>query len=363
MSAAWLSARNDGRGAAPAGYRRTTSRPRRRCSARCCCRRTPSPRWPSSGSGPTTSTSRPTSSSTTRSRTLVSSGEPADAVTVADELRRAGVLEDIGGPGTAARPADRDARPSPTPARYGRIVRDTALLRRLIGVAGEIAEIGYDEPDDVTKALDEAENKVFQLADHQVTDSTRPLSELLGEAFDDLQAAYERGERAHRRGHRLPRPGRAAVGAAARHAEHRRRPPVDGQDGVRARRGDPRRHQRGPAGALLLAGDGSQGADRPHPVGRGPRRLEEAADRRPQRDRLVEDRPGHRTPRRAALPRRQPERHRDGDPRQGPADEGPPRRPRADRRRLPPADVRPAGGREPPGRGQRAEPRPQDPGP
>ena len=43
-------------------------------------------------------------------------------------------------------------------------------------MAGEIAEIAYDEPDDVTKALDEAENKVFQLADHQVTDSTRPLS-------------------------------------------------------------------------------------------------------------------------------------------------------------------------------------------
>jgi replicative DNA helicase len=31
-------------------------------------------------------------------RTLMSAGEPADAVTVADELRRAGVLEDIGGP-------------------------------------------------------------------------------------------------------------------------------------------------------------------------------------------------------------------------------------------------------------------------
>ncbi|HEY8094407.1 MAG TPA: replicative DNA helicase, partial [Acidimicrobiales bacterium] len=103
-----------------------------------------------------------------------------------------GVLEDIGGPGLlldlqTATPAISNA------GRYGRIVRDTALLRRLIGVAGEIAEIAYDEPDDVTKALDEAENKVFQLADHQVTDSTRPLSELLGEAFDDLQAAYERG--------------------------------------------------------------------------------------------------------------------------------------------------------------------------
>ena len=125
-------------------------------------------------------------------RTLVSSGEPADAVTVADELRRAGLLEAIGGPGLlldlqTATPAISNA------GRYARIVRDTALLRRLIGVAGEIAEIAYDVPDDVTKALDEAENKVFQLADHQVTDSTRPLSELLGETLDDLQAAYERG--------------------------------------------------------------------------------------------------------------------------------------------------------------------------
>jgi replicative DNA helicase len=125
-------------------------------------------------------------------RTLVGAGEPADAVTVADELRRAGLLDDIGGPGVlldlqTATPAISNA------ARYGRIVRDTALLRRLIGVAGEIAEIAYDEPDDVTKALDAAENKVFQLADHQVVDSTRPLSELLGEAFDDLQLAYERG--------------------------------------------------------------------------------------------------------------------------------------------------------------------------
>src|SRR6476619_2666748 len=73
-------------------------------------------------------------------RTLVSSGEPA--VAVADDLRRAGVLDDIGGPGLlldlqTATPAISNA------GRYGRIVRDTALLRRLIGVAGEIAEIAY----------------------------------------------------------------------------------------------------------------------------------------------------------------------------------------------------------------------------
>jgi replicative DNA helicase len=125
-------------------------------------------------------------------RALAGAGEPVDAVTVADELRRAGLLEDLGGPSLlfdlqASTPAISNA------GRYARIVQDTALLRRLIGVASEIAEIAYDEPDDVTKALDEAEHKVFQIADRRVVDSTRPLSELLQSTMSHLEETYERG--------------------------------------------------------------------------------------------------------------------------------------------------------------------------
>ena len=67
------------------------------------------------------------------------------------------------------------------------------MLRRLISVAGEIAEIGYDEPDDVTKALDTAESKVFELADRRVIDSTKPIGDLLSVTINDLEQAYERG--------------------------------------------------------------------------------------------------------------------------------------------------------------------------
>jgi replicative DNA helicase len=81
--------------------------------------------------------------------TLYAAGQPVDSVTVADELRRAGLLEGIGGPGVLAQIM------SSTPAtsnagRYARIVEEYALLRRLIGVAGEIAELGYSVPEDVT---------------------------------------------------------------------------------------------------------------------------------------------------------------------------------------------------------------------
>ena len=125
-------------------------------------------------------------------RVLLGSGEPVDAVTVAEELRRALLLDDIGGPGflielQAVTPAISNA------TRYARIVKDTAMLRRLIRVAGEIAELGYDEPDDVAKVLDVAEQKVFDLAEDRVTDSTKEVKELIGLVVDDLERIIEQG--------------------------------------------------------------------------------------------------------------------------------------------------------------------------
>ncbi|MGH2687135.1 MAG: replicative DNA helicase [Actinomycetota bacterium] len=125
--------------------------------------------------------------------TLYGAGEPADPVTVADELRRADLLEAIGGPVVlvslqAGTPATSNA------ARYARIVEEHALLRRLIGVAGEIAEMGYHLPDDVTKAIDRAESMVFEVAQRRVTDTMSPLRDLLSESLDRLERLYERGD-------------------------------------------------------------------------------------------------------------------------------------------------------------------------
>ena len=125
-------------------------------------------------------------------RGLNATGQPVDAVTVADELRRAGLLDEIGGSELLlelqnATPAISNV------SRYAKIVQDTAVLRRLIGVAAEIAEIAYNEPDDVSRALDEAESKVFEVAEDRVTDSVRPLGDLMPMAMDKLQETYERG--------------------------------------------------------------------------------------------------------------------------------------------------------------------------
>ena len=124
---------------------------------------------------------------------LYAQGEPADPVTVADELRRAGLLDAIGGPASlislqANTPATTNA------GRYARIVEEHALLRRLIGVAGEIAEMGYNVPDDVAAAVDRAESLVFEVAERRVTDTLRPVHDLLSESLDRLEALYDRGE-------------------------------------------------------------------------------------------------------------------------------------------------------------------------
>ena len=124
---------------------------------------------------------------------LYGQGEPADPVTVADELRRADLLEAIGGPATlislqANTPATANA------GRYGRIVEEHALLRRLIGVASEIAELGYSVPEDVTAVVDRAESMVFEVAERRVIDTLRPLHDLLSESLDRLEALYDRGE-------------------------------------------------------------------------------------------------------------------------------------------------------------------------
>lgn len=118
---------------------------------------------------------------------LMGVAAPVDVVTVADELRRAGLLDDVGGPGyllelQAITPAISHA------GRYARIVRETALLRRLIRAAGEIAELGYGEGSDVAGVLDAAETMLYALSSEQTNGSALDLDVAIGSVLDDAQA-------------------------------------------------------------------------------------------------------------------------------------------------------------------------------
>jgi len=124
---------------------------------------------------------------------LFSRGEPADWVTVTEELRRRELLEAIGDPSVfvslqANTPSIGNAE------YYARIVEELALLRRLVAVAGEITELGYSVPEDVSGVLDRAESLVFGVAQRRVVDTMTPLRDLLGQSLDHLEQLFSRGE-------------------------------------------------------------------------------------------------------------------------------------------------------------------------
>ncbi len=124
---------------------------------------------------------------------LYAQGEPADAITVADELKRRGTLESIGG-----KPYIHgllEAYPTASSAaHYARIVEEHALLRALIAAGGSVQEIGFSMPEDVGEAIDEAEELIYNIGDKRLKDDYHPIRELLVKAMEDVETLYERGE-------------------------------------------------------------------------------------------------------------------------------------------------------------------------
>jgi replicative DNA helicase len=120
---------------------------------------------------------------------LYGAGEPADPVTVADELRRSDLLDAMGGR-TALLRLQGETPASANAGHYAKIVGELALLRKLIGVAGNIAEMGYDASEDVTETLDRAESLVFEVAERRVSDSMIEIRVALNATLDHLEARY-----------------------------------------------------------------------------------------------------------------------------------------------------------------------------
>lgn len=123
---------------------------------------------------------------------LYAQGEPADPITVAEELSRAGLLDRVGG---QALLVDLESGvPSTSNAgHYARIVRERSTMRRLIAAAGDIADLGYQTPDDVDAAVDQAEALIFRIAERRGRDSLARFDDLLTPTLDRIEQAYESG--------------------------------------------------------------------------------------------------------------------------------------------------------------------------
>ncbi|WP_259349523.1 MULTISPECIES: replicative DNA helicase [unclassified Schaalia] len=119
---------------------------------------------------------------------LYSRGEPADPITVAAELERAGALKRIGGGAylhslTASVPTTANA------THYARIVREKAMLRRLVSAGTRIVQLGYSEDGgEVDDLMDAAQAEV-----HAVAEGRQKQDYIaLGEMSDDILTELER---------------------------------------------------------------------------------------------------------------------------------------------------------------------------
>jgi replicative DNA helicase len=126
---------------------------------------------------------------------LIEESRPADAVTVFEALRSLEQSDDAGG---LAYLSDL-AQNTPSAAnirRYAEIVRDRAILRRLVGVGDEIATSALNPQGRETKQiLDDAESRVFAIAEEGARGRSgfERLDSLMGKAVRRIQELFERG--------------------------------------------------------------------------------------------------------------------------------------------------------------------------
>ncbi|MBE3559928.1 MAG: replicative DNA helicase [Ktedonobacteraceae bacterium] len=121
---------------------------------------------------------------------LYNQREPADYITICDELERQGKLEDVGGAAYITSLINQ-VPTSGNVEYYGRIVERTAILRRLIHAAGQIAAMAYEEGD-ADAVLDKAEQLIFTIGQRHARSDFSSLRELLSDYMVKLDQLHER---------------------------------------------------------------------------------------------------------------------------------------------------------------------------
>ena len=125
---------------------------------------------------------------------LYGRGEPADAVTVSAELTKRGEMARIGG----APYLHTLISMVPTAANagyYAKIVRERAVLRRLVEAGTRIVQLGYaTEGGDVDEIVNNAQAEVYAVTEQRSSEDYLRLGDVIGGTVDEIEAAGHRGE-------------------------------------------------------------------------------------------------------------------------------------------------------------------------
>jgi len=119
--------------------------------------------------------------------------QPIDLVTLSDELHRRGELEASGGAAYLASLADGVPRVSNV-EHYARIVKEKAMLRNLVHAANRIQQNALDGEEGADAILDDAESKIFALAEDRVKAGLISVKDIVRDNFERLEKIFREGK-------------------------------------------------------------------------------------------------------------------------------------------------------------------------
>jgi replicative DNA helicase len=122
---------------------------------------------------------------------LYGRSEPVDMITVAAELQRRGELQKIGG-APYLHTLSANVPIAANAGYYAEIVREKALLRRLVDAGTKIVQIGYAGEGQVDDIVDQAQAEVYKIADKRSGEDYSPLSDIMDGVLDEIEAIGNR---------------------------------------------------------------------------------------------------------------------------------------------------------------------------
>ena len=124
---------------------------------------------------------------------LYDTREPLDFITLADILRTRGQLEDLGGEGYLIDLLN--AVPTSVNAQaYGKLVENAAVRRNMIRAASNIANLAYEEEEEIEVVLDKAEQALFGISEERTTKDLTPIKHVAREFMERMEKLREQGD-------------------------------------------------------------------------------------------------------------------------------------------------------------------------
>ena len=120
---------------------------------------------------------------------LNSNNEPIDLITLIEELRKEGHLDNVGG--ISYLTSLSTIVPTTSNVKYyANIVKEKSVMRQLIKASNEIINLGYGGSTDVQEILDKAEKNIFDISQEKSGDEIKPINLVLQDAYDMIESLY-----------------------------------------------------------------------------------------------------------------------------------------------------------------------------